>query len=241
MLDRILALLEEGQHQLYIDDELAQIKESNWVKNLSASHSSIITEILEKSVVSTASIPKKVRNQKGVISIDIDNNEYSLTNALKYLDEPLYIVVENLTSDGAFIRRLFEIYRQVGGELKTALERNFLEFYPAGGKNEIIKTIKQLIARKSQPYTPRVIVFLDSDKRFPGQEDDYQLINIREFCVQFGIGLHVLYKREIENYLPDVVLRNCLLKEHDEILNEFCTMSPDQKDFYDLEKGFNNK
>ena len=45
----------------------------------------------------------------------------------------------------------------------------------------------------------------------------------------------ILEKREMENYIPETVLKNL----NDDYINLYIKLTPIQKDFFDLEKGFN--
>ena len=90
-----------------------------------------------------------------------------------------------------------------------------------------------------ETYTKyRVFVFSDSDKLYP-TDNSQKKENIEKECRILAIPFHVLYKREIENYLPDKALEsfaNDIGKIA--VYNEFKNLSASEKDFYDIEKGF---
>lgn len=237
-LDRLLMLFESKQHEWYIENA-EEIFECSWAIQLSKRHQNILGEIIKKAFVKSANISKKEKVDRGIVTI-IPKGDCSLDNAIKFIDDPLYIIVENETSDSLFLNRLFEIYPDPGMELQNARKLNHLVYYPAGGRNETIKTIANLSNKKQSPYKPRIFVFIDSDKRYPGQPHDNVLQQIVDSCAANDFPLHILYKREIENYIPKEVLQKLIPFSLSHITEEFCKLNPHQWDFFDLEKGFKN-
>jgi hypothetical protein len=237
-LDRLLMLFENKQHEWYIENP-NEIVECSWAQQLSERHQNILKKIIEKSFVRSANISKKEKKERGVLVI-YQSEDSSLEIAMKFIDDPLFIVVENETSDSLFLNRLFEIYPNLGTDLQNAKKLNHLEYYPAGGRNETVKTIINISSKKSSPYKPRIFVFIDSDKKYPGQPHDAVLQEIVEHCEANNHSLHILYKREIENYLPKEVLQKCVPSELSKTTQEICNLNPHQWDFFDLEKGFKN-
>ncbi|TEB41410.1 hypothetical protein D0809_25665, partial [Flavobacterium circumlabens] len=86
----------------------------------------------------------------------------------------------------------------------------------------------------------RYFVILDSDKTHLNMINNTVLKKI-EFLERNGVNYHVLLKREKENYMPEKNLRN----KNDSYFNCYLKKIKDtadrQRDFFDIEKGFNNK
>jgi len=240
LLDRLLMLFENDQHEWYLEDKLEDVMQCGWPSQLSNRHQNILKTIVEKSFSRSGWVTKPEKRDRGIVKITLEG-ESSLENVLKGIDGPLFIVVENETSDTLFLNRLFEIYPSHGKTLSKALESSFLEYYPAGGRNETIKTIKNISNKKKAPHVPRIFVFVDSDKKFPGQEHDSTLQEIVDFCSEQNIPIHILYKREIENYIPKEVLQKRIPAQLSRVTEEFFNLTADQWDFFDLEKGFNGQ
>jgi hypothetical protein len=238
-LDRLLFLFEEEQHEWYLENTVEEIMERGWSKQLSDRHQRILKEIVQKAYVRSANISNKEKGERKLVQIKADR-ESSLYYSLRFLDDPLHIVVENETSDSLFLNRLFQIYPRDGSIIERARQLGFLTYYPAGGRNETIKTLRNLAKKKERPYSPRTFVFIDSDKKYPNQPPDEALTAIINYCDTNQIPLHILYKREIENYLPKEVFAKRLPDALDFVFEELCNLSADQWDFFDLEKGFNN-
>jgi hypothetical protein len=97
------------------------------------------------------------------------------------------------------------------------------------------KNNKGRFPKESHVYL-RYFVLIDSDKTHPKaplKEDKNILIKLFE---ENNIEYHILEKREMENYIPEFILSSF----NDNYLNLYIKLSSsEQKDFFDLEKGFN--
>jgi hypothetical protein len=140
-LDRLLLLFESGKHEWFLKVDTDTLMSWRWPKQLSLRHQTILKEIAEKSFVKTSQISIKEKRARGIVEVDFDS-EQSIENWINLLEEPLFIVVENETSDKTFLNRLFQIYGEPGKMLMKALNKSHLTFYPAGGRNETIKILK---------------------------------------------------------------------------------------------------
>jgi hypothetical protein len=82
----------------------------------------------------------------------------------------------------------------------------------------------------------RCIILLDSDREYPEMILKQDKQKIKDFLDSNHLTVHILEKREMENYLPEFIL----LQFEDKYLDLYCNFTnPVQKDFFDLEKGFN--
>lgn len=241
-LDQLLILIEDGMHELIIEVEQEDdIMESDWVKSLGERHVEIIIELITKTIDREQFIGLKEKTFRGVLMLTATDDSYNIATRIKSLIEPLCIVVEDVKSDRSFIVCLAQIYRNASKRLRIALKQGWAKFEHAGGKTHIVKVIEAIFLSKPAPYKPRVFVIMDSDKLFREQDFNKEIINVIKFCSLNNIPAHIFYKREIENYLPEDVLQKKLPLELQNVLEAFKALTAEQKDFYDLEKGFNNK
>jgi hypothetical protein len=174
--------------------------------------------------------------------------EYLLKDAIFLLEQPLSIIVENGTSDGYFLNAIIKHFGN--NNIKIAKSNNWIEYLHAGGKTLISSVIKNKINSFKSPtrykLSPhkylRFFVLFDSDKLYPTSPNLPAQNTIMEDCQKYGVPYHQLNKREIDNYLPDVVFNvpntNVALID---VIDAFIRLNPEQKDFYDTEKGFDGK
>lgn len=240
-LDQLLILIENGMHDLLIEiDQENAVMESEWVNSLGDRHIGIIIELITKTIDREQFIGLKEKKSRGVLILTTAGAN-NISTLIKSLSEPLFVIVEDVKSDRAFIISLTRIYKSASKRLRNALHKGWVKFEHAGGKTHVVKVIEGIFLSKPSPYNPRFYVVVDSDKLFEKQEYNKEILKITEFCFENNIPVHVLYKREIENYLPDIVLDKRLPEELQDVLGAFKTLSSEQKDFYDLEKGFQDK
>lgn len=171
-------------------------------------------------------------------SIDPALNHYPLKQAFDYLSQPLRILVENEISDGKFFRRLLSV---VDPSLAETFDhaRPRVSFDQGGGNSEIPKLIKERTAALSRhSVKPRLAVIADSDAKYPGHtpSDTQRLLDV---CATHEIPCHVLEKRAIENYVPDIVLDTIATDRPG--LNESVifikSLNPVQRDHYPMKTG----
>ena len=128
----------------------------------------------------------------------------------EYCALPVLILVENVASDGEFLKL-------ITAKLRPALGRRFSGTYPqvqltqAGGITELPKETLRLggryaAARPAVDLPSRFIVIADSDGHVPGDQSA-DARKVAEVAQRIGVSYHVLHKRSIENYIPDPALR----------------------------------
>lgn len=170
-------------------------------------------------------------------------NEYNLEEAIFFLNQPITIVVENSLNDGHFVRTIIKHFDKTGLLVKH-FENHWLKLGNAGGKNNFINFLSSELKSyrrfsKANHRYLRAFVIADSDKKFPiinNGEKQQKLVN---FLQENKIPFHILEKREMENYLPDETINS--IPDHREFIDAYLKLSPIQKDFFDLEKGFRDK
>jgi len=239
-LDRIIHFFEDGKHQWVVesDEDVEAILESEWLNSQGDRVRPITAEFIERAFRDLVHTPINERKNRRTIHVNLNDNQHviSIKFALDYLNEPLYILVENEFSDKYFLDALFRCFRKKGKKIRKAFEHNWVQYYNAGGKTMISKIVEDRYVR--QPLPERLFVFADSDKNTP-ENTPKDTQSIIDLCEKLGVNYHVLYKREIENYLPKEALLQIPEALH-ELTNTLFELEPVQQDFYDLEKGLGN-
>ena len=241
MLDEIF-LLSSERHKLYIgdDDIIDSLMNSNWYKELRNSYQKQIEEDIVRSIQSS--------KPKSVFTISNSKiNTFSTYEALAILGTPLKLVLENSENDAYFIMALMENFKKKGKKIKLHWSEGWLKFDMGGGSTipNVIRNEKQRFEnnqgkfpKESHVYL-RSFVLIDSDKNHPNailNDDKKKLIQLLEAN---DIKYHVLEKREIENYMPDIVFSE--IQGNQNYIQAYLDLEPVQKDYFDIEKGFSSK
>jgi hypothetical protein len=127
----------------------------------------------------------------------------------EFCDLPTLLLVENVETDGEFIR-------MVVAKLRPRLRGHFGGTHPlikveqGGGIAELVKEINrhgQLYGSvRPHGHVPaRVVAVADSDAPSPGRPSA-DANAVRRAATKAGVATHVLTKRTIENYIPDEAL-----------------------------------
>lgn len=154
------------------------------------------------------------------------------SEAVKALEMPAFVIVENGESDRAFLDAMLRAFGRT--DLKDALDRGLWEVVSAGGGGEIPKRVAELVA-KIGTGPRRVLILSDSDRLTPGE----QTKTVKEItsCAQaHGVTAILLNKREIENYLPYEALWE--KSRHRKRCSAYLQLAQEQRDHYDMKKGF---
>lgn len=162
----------------------------------------------------------------------------ALPAAAALVSEPLSVLVENESNDGAFYLRLVEI---VDDELVGMFHetRPRIRFENGGGKTVVAALVRErarLALRRGVPV--RVLVVADSDSRFPGH-DERDTLALQQICEEVGAPLFVLQKRAIENYVTDRVLAEYASENVDlqPAIAFILALPPKARDHYPMKKG----
>lgn len=226
-LNRIFPFFEEEKHWLCIntEEDLDAIKNSKWFLSLASYLQNIYHDILNNAFDRSAT----------------DNSfahEFAKIHLLYFfLSEPLYLIVESEFSDVYFLEMLMRCFPKQSKKIKKAIEKKpkWIHIRHAGGKGKLENIAEKI--RKENEFA-RIFIFRDSDKRYPKNKNK-DVTSLESFCQRQNISYHILEKREIENYLPISALES--LSNSQNIVNAFKNLSDAQKDFYDMEKGFEGK
>jgi len=233
-LDGFLDLFNEGRH-LWDVDYIELIEESPWIQeNLSSYTGKENLEILEKSY--TNELYSNSENFPHSLSICVTlqgNTKQNLTpeQAKRCLNTPVYVVVENAESDGAFLQTMMFAFEQQN--LLDAHKKGWWRIESRGGATEIKKNIQQIQDETIGPL--RVFVLVDSDRLCPSYVKP-DIEKLEKYCINENIAYVVLKKREIENYIPVDLLQG--IKKKNTVYRAFLELTQEQRDYYDMKYGF---
>lgn len=236
LLDQLLFLFEQEQHEWIIHNP-DEVMESLWMENETGSRLGttvfeLLQAIIERSAFMSPTLPSTtlvhISTQKTTTV-----NCLPPTLALSFLQKPLTVIVENRFSDATFLKTLAKTYPYP--KITKAIQKTWLVFDYAGGQGQIPKIIDD---HQNKAFPPRLFVLVDSDKHFP--TDEHKAQKVEACCLKYQVPYVILYKRAIENYLPDEVIIN-LPDDLQVIKTAYLSLTADQKDFYDLKKGFGGK
>ncbi|WP_439504447.1 hypothetical protein [Sediminibacterium sp.] len=175
------------------------------------------------------------------LEIDPTNqNKMGIEEGIRYLSPPFILLLENSLNDSYFINSLIKNFKKHAKKIQHSINFGWFEYGNAGGCNNIPNFIEnkalsfQGLPKDKYSYL-RIFVIMDSDKTFP--EDSVTNKNkVFDFLNSKNISYHVLEKREIENYLPNIVFQE--LEKEDIFINAYQKLTSLQKDYFDIENGF---
>lgn len=154
----------------------------------------------------------------------------------------LVIVVENVATDGLFLRL---IARKLRPRLQPFFEgpNPRIDLRQAGGIGEVAKEIARVSAIHQQARPDgtaplQVLALVDSDARRAGEMS--KAARAVEAAAQAaGAASHVLRKRTIENYIPDDALRIYGAQRADKraAIATITSLTPPARDHYPMKRG----
>jgi hypothetical protein len=235
-LDKLWDVIED-QHTLFLkeDEDIEALMESCWFAGL---RDSIKTEIYGF-IVKLLQSDNKTKPRVKVSNINPE--DYSIEEAIRFLGQPFSLVLENSYNDAFFFNALLGNFKKKGKQIVTAKANGWFVFGMGGGSTipDMLQSkmdeFKGVAFTKDSKKYLRCFVLIDSDRHFPTDEIQHRLVN---FLEENEIPYHFLEKREMENYLPDEVFSE--ITDNRAFVDAYLKLEAIQKDYFDLEKGFDN-
>ena len=242
-LDRILHRIEDGWHVWDLTDtpDAEAIEATPWASDLGRQGNRLRELLVAATQRSAWTLEPNTRRLR-VTALPAAPDELAPEQASRLADEPLVILVENRDSDGAFVARIVtELDKSLHGVWRR--EGEPIRFDSVGGKGQMPQEVEKRAGAVG--YRPRLVAVIDSDRKGPGDSESKDARRLRETCDKHGLPCWVLAKREAENYLPRVLLRarpnvgaEHARAEHAKIVDAWERLSNEQKDFFDMKRGF---
>jgi len=242
-LDRILYTVDDGWHLWEVEDP-GTVEASTWFEQ-AGRRQVALRELLEESAErSVWESPRGPHALLVVVAERAGPRDWELEPgvARRALAEPLWILVENRRSDGAFFGAVFEA---LGGDALRRLCQCSpppLRYDSPGGNQGLVPLIDHYLDDPAWAGIPRrLLVLTDSDALHPGELSN-EAKRIAEHCEARGVACQVLAKRSIEHYLPQETfdawaaeLGNVAARARVEALGR---LSDPQRDHFPMKKGF---
>ena len=249
LLDVVVAVLSQaGSRHAFDTRQYEQLLRSPWLSNATGVRATT-PEFLRSSA---KAVSREGTSDAVTIRIDDAGPIYGESlaggvirihpfGALTILLQPLHVVVEDESSDGAFLLWMARILGR--DAIRRAYSAGRLVFRHAGGKTQMVKSARSLSygvwARPAQPILSmklRIIAILDSDARFPGDQPNVEIAREVEPYVAF---VRILNARAIENYVPYPYARRRLQKDNlAGAADSFFKLTESQRDHFPLKRGF---
>lgn len=238
-LNAMVDAFAKNRHQWSIDDP-DRIRGSRWIQE-GPRYDRLAIEIAEKAW--RAAIDEVSPGPSGrllIVAVEDqcpielwrDEAEFyaSPAHARKILEQPVYVVLENSEADWNFLKAMARAFEALA--VLQAIGEHWLMPFHAGGAGEFKKRIQELLARGVVGW--RIVAFLDSDRLAPGPlpQSTQKKVQGMESA---GVKTIVLFKREIENYLPDAAIDD---RKHHEAYVSLLSLTRQQRDYFDMKQGF---
>lgn len=163
-----------------------------------------------------------------------DQKVFTVSEGIKYLLQPLSIIVENSLNDAHFVRAIMRCYDSSGMLIKHDKEQ-WLQFENAGGCSNIVNYIQSRIDHCGKVKFLRCFVLVDGDKHYP-TENVKKYDKLTQKLNNWNIGYHILEKRCMENYVPIDAIPTTPQTLHWKMAYQ--NLKPEQRDFLNIGGGF---
>ncbi len=234
-IDKIMRLILEGRHYLWMELILEQ---TAWFRSLSERHRETYKDIARRSY----NLPLDRSFDRVKVTRQAVSRALRPEIAYKYLSEDLTVVLENVESDGAFMRLVLAKFSP--NRLLRSYNEGWLRFQAAGGGGSIWGCVEEI--QKHQVDTAllresdlpgRLLIFRDSDAMYPGHVKKDVEISISR-SIALGVSFFCTQKREMENYLPIKILRYEFADTKPDLMNAFESLKQEQRDHFDMKNGY---
>lgn len=155
-----------------------------------------------------------------------------LADAAEDLCRPAVLIVEDLRSDGCFVRSIATVFR--ADHLLKALSSGWLVIGHGAGERLAMVAEEE---RRRFRCKVRVVALLDSDRLRPLERTKAH--QKADYLQTLSVLVHVLELREAENYVPNRVLSTT--KDARRKLQYVKRLSLTQRGHYDMKNGFRQK
>lgn len=226
----------EGKHSWIIKDldTYDAIINSSWYSTISGSKRKAIDDFMAFSLQTSKSHALPISNRS--------SEYFSIKESIKYLEQPFLLILENSLNDAPFFDSLIKHFPH-SEKLKKHKDERWFQYDMGGGSTIVhnlstkMRSFKGIIFTKRPFEYLRCFVIIDSDRKYPNEELKQATKDLIEFLDSNKVPYHVLEKREMENYLPDEAFSE--ITHNRAFVDAYLNLTPIQKDYFDIEKGFN--
>ncbi|WP_326565912.1 hypothetical protein VSH64_29075 [Amycolatopsis rhabdoformis] len=213
-----------GRHR-WLPSEAVMTSAHSYLRSNAPKIADSMVEIATKSFVASAWSTEKPASTAPISVEDLHRSTEDLAKAA-------VLVVEDLSSDGNFIRALAKIFNRT--VITEALTKRWLVIRHSGGERlEVVARDE----RQNFNNIVRVVALLDSDKWTSNLRTKSH--NKADRLRRQGVKVHVLDMREAENYAPNKILALCgNPAESSRKLGHLKRLDREQRAHFDMKHGF---
>lgn len=165
-----------------------------------------------------------------------EERKFDVEEAIMYLMHPISIIVENSLNDGRFLKALFRCF-DPSNRLTNMFDNRWIQFENAGGCDNIKNFIDcKLEFYQNKPKFHKCFVLIDGDLTHP--MDEFKHTSLNTYLVKYGIPYHILEKRMVENYVPNIAYDKWRVRNLESWIDAFLNLSEKQKDYFNIPVGF---
>lgn len=222
-------IIYKGRYEVFVD--ITKVETSELYPRLDREDQEILQQSFVKFVQESSS--------PDVLVSERNEEHFSIDEAIRYLIQPVSIILENSQNDSHFLKVLFTHFDEKKIALQH-LDEGWLRIENAGGATNIINFVTERLKSfdslsKDNHHYMRAFVLIDSDTEYPGHVKK-ERVKIADFLNTHQVAYHSLEKREMENYLPDDIITS--VDGDREFINAYLCLNPEQKDYFDIQRGF---
>lgn len=241
-------IFDSGGNYVFNDSSLA-------MDYLSAYNKSEIESFFDDVEHKSAYLTDVHRKYLTTITVGIDAGEFNPIAAHRILNEVSRVILENGKNDWKFIKGIVEKYsnhkkrKSIYKLIDNAISNFWIEPENAGGKGQIKIRFMELSTNRYKDIQKfKLAAIFDSDKDYNEIKTEQKNLieffkgkKIKEFEVPIFeesdvIVWHMLYKREVENYIPlGVIFDNIDLTDTQKVELRTKTSVVEQYDFFDFD------
>lgn len=232
--------------------EIDEIINSNLLDEFSVQLKKKIISVIEQSNNEWVLISNKEAKPKYEISTETGLNTFNTTEAIRFFQEPICIILENNHTDSFFIRSIIYNFDNKDKRLTHFLHNGWIVFQNAGGCGNVLNFYKGYLTKFSYlalMYNRKISEYfigfsiLDSDKDYPSHKNNkYKSLKKELINEYLYLEIYVLKKRTMENYMPDDVFNNYYsglsYTSHKSWIDAYINLNDEQKDFFNISDGF---
>lgn len=200
-LRRLFELAATEKHEVHIDDPekvfqsdffrvaCAELDRVEWEELLGRVASSERFESLAEVETRRCAVvtPSPRERTAGVVVVPI-------ASLSRWVEQPLRVLLEN-QRDSVLVHLAARLATS-SQRVNRAIEEHWIALEGCGGSGEVLNALERV-----EPHE-RVFVIVDSDRDEPGGEASKTAGKIEKAGAQRGADVHVLERRELENYVP---------------------------------------
>lgn len=190
-------------------------------------NNAVICEYFDKYITESPKVDFFVSNNS--------TSDFTVSEAIKYVNKPFQIILENRNNDGFFVDALIREFKNKSNKINKFRNEDWLRYEMAGGSG----LIHYLEAEKKQYNNDlkflKCFVLIDSDLEYP-QNPNPKRVSLIDYFKNNNIPFHILEKREIENYVPIDIIYS--IDNNDEFIKTLIGLDSNFIDFIDIQNGF---